>query len=204
MTGALLADAVRLFTGAQARWQGCAPAAASKPRIYFANHVSNLDFVLIWSSLPPPLRRRTRPAAAHDYWSAPAWRRRIAENIFHAVLIERHKITRDNHPVNQLAAVIDAGDSIIIFPEGTRNPDPRAPMAEFKTGLHHLAHRCPAADLIPVYLENLSRVLPKGEWLPLPILCSVTFGPPLDRLERESKPDFLRRARDAVAALAAP
>ena len=195
--GHLLAGAVRLFTGAQARWLGCAPE-AERPRVYFANHVSHLDLVLIWSSLPPALRRRTRPAAAHDYWGAPPWRRRIAENVFNAVLIERHKITRENNPVNQLASVLDEGDSIIIFPEGTRNTDPVAPMREFKSGLHHLASRCPEVDLIPVYLENLNRILPKGEFLPVPLLGSVTVGATI-RLEcGETKASFLERARSTV------
>lgn len=203
MMGPILAGTVRLFTGAQARWLGCAPG-TERPCVYFANHVSNLDFVLIWSALPPALRERTRPAAALDYWSAPPWRRSLAEKVFNAILIERNKITRDNHPVNQLAAVLEAGDSIIIFPEGTRNTELGAPMREFKSGLHHLASRCPEVDLVPVYLENLNRVLPKGEWLPVPMLCSVTFGAPLERLEAEPKPEFLRRARSAVTALAAP
>lgn len=200
MTGHLMAGGVRLFTGAQARWLGCGPA-SERPRIYFANHVSNLDFVLIWSALPRDIRRRTRPAAAHDYWSASPLRRRIAEGWFNAVLIERQKVTRENNPIDTLAAVLRGGESIIIFPEGTRNPDPAAPMGAFKPGLHHLVQRCPEAELVPVYLQNLNRVLPKGEWLPVPMLCSVSFGAPLERIEAETKPEFLARARGAVASL---
>ena len=44
------------------------PPAASKQRVYYANHCSHGDFVLIWAALPDALRQHTRPVAGADYW----------------------------------------------------------------------------------------------------------------------------------------
>jgi 1-acyl-sn-glycerol-3-phosphate acyltransferase len=197
MNGHGLATIVRLFTGARARWSGCGP--EPRQRVYFANHTSNLDFVLLWAALPRDLRSRTRPIAAHDYWTASPHRLFIAEKIFRAVLIERKHVTRANNPLQQMLAALDANDSLIIFPEGGRNPD--GVVGEFKSGLFHLAKDRPAVEFVPVWIDNLSRVLPKGEILPLPVLCSVTFGPPLHKETGEDKTTFLQRARTAVTTL---
>lgn len=190
---------VRVFTGGRARWLG-PPGADDRPRIYFANHTSNLDFVLLWSVLPPERRRRTRPAAAHDYWTAGRLRRWLASRGFRAVLIERRHVTRANNPLEQLGAVLEAGESIIIFPEGGRSTE--RTLRPFKSGIFHLAKRHPEAELIPVFIENLNRVLPKGEFLPLPLICSVTFGLPLVPGTDETKDQFLERARHAVQMMA--
>ena len=197
MTAALFASAARLLTGAIPRWHGCAP--EQRARIYFANHTSNLDFVLLWSSLPTPCRRQTRPVAAHDYWTGSKLRRWLAESVFRAVLIERHNVTRDNNPLEPMLTALRGGDSLIIFPEGTRNPS--GELGPFRPGLHHLARAMPEAELVPVFIENLNRVLPKGEVLPVPILCSVHFGTPVRLEPGETKPAFLARAREAVLAM---
>ena len=200
MIAGMLAQAVRALTGARARWLG-GELMSETPRIYFANHTSNLDFVLLWSALPAALRARTRPAAARDYWAAGSLRRHVAERIFRAVLIERKHVTRHNNPIEALSNVLGAGESIIIFPEGGRLDEPGRKVGAFKSGLFHLARQRPEAELIPVYIENLNRVLPKGEVLPVPILCSVTFGPPLARIPDEGKEAFLERAGRAVLQL---
>jgi 1-acyl-sn-glycerol-3-phosphate acyltransferase len=195
MIAGLIATGLRLFTGARARgasaaWEG------DGPRVFFANHTSNLDFVALWAVLPPALRRRTRPVAARDYWLGGPVRRWLAGSVFRAVLIERKQVTRANNPVEQMVPVLAAGECLILFPEGGRFEG--AELAPFKSGLFHLAQRCPAARLVPVYIENLNRVLPKGEVLAVPILCSVTFGEPLRLEDGETKDVFLARARAAV------
>ena len=197
MTAHALAVFVRLFTGAQARWTGCRP--EPRQRIYFANHTSNLDFVLLWAALPRELRQRTRPVAAHDYWTASRHRLLLAEKVFHALLIERKHVTRTNNPLQLMFRAIDDGDSLILFPEGGRNPDGQ--VGTFKSGLYHLAKDRPDVEFIPVWIDNLSRVLPKGESLPLPILCSVSFGAPIRLETGEGKSAFLQRARSAVVLL---
>lgn len=194
MTNLLLTASVRLLCGTQARWQGCAP--DPRPRIYFANHTSNLDALVIWAALPPALRALTRPVAARDYWQRGPLRRYLAHHVFHAVLIERRKPTVHDNPLEDMLAAMGDRHSLIIFPEGGRCPGPEP--SPFKSGLHHLARRRPDVELVPVYLENLNRVLPKGEFLPVPMLCSLTVGQPLERRDGEAKADFLERARLAV------
>jgi 1-acyl-sn-glycerol-3-phosphate acyltransferase len=202
----MTAGIIRLITGAQARWQGVEPVApdGSIPqRIYFANHASNLDAPVIWAALPMQLRRRTRPVAAKDYWDHGALRRYLASNVFRAVLIERKRVTAHSNPLGAMKEALDAGDSLIIFPEGTRSEDEEGEMNRFKPGLWHLAKKHPQVQLVPVYLENLNRILPKGEFLLIPLLAAVTFGTPLSFDPEEPKVAFLERARASIEAMAA-
>jgi len=197
MIAACIAHAAKLLTGARAHWVGCAP--DGKLRIYFANHTSNLDFVLLWAALPRHIRVATRPVAAHDYWTASPLRLAMAQRVFNAVLIERKKVTRANNPLEPMLAALGAGNSLIIFPEGGRMAGDG--IGEFRGGLFHLAKQVPDIECVPVFIENLNRVMPKGEFLPIPILCSVTFGTPLHPLPAETKPAFLARAREALLEL---
>ena len=196
----MIAGVIRLFTGAQARWLGCAP--EPKPRIYFANHASNLDGPVIWASLPPLLRRRTRPVAARDYWEKGRIRRFVSQRVLNAVLIDRSHIGAHNNPLTAMEAVLTAGDSLIIFPEGRRQDDEDAGLNPFKPGLWHLAKKHPQVELVPVWLENLNRILPRGELILVPLIASVTFGTPLAAAEGEDKAAFMTRAQAAVKALA--
>jgi 1-acyl-sn-glycerol-3-phosphate acyltransferase len=167
--------------------------------VYFANHTSNGDTILLWSVLPAPLRRRTRPVAAADYWLNHPVKKFIGQQVFNCVLIERDPARRSQDPVAQMVAALDDGASLILFPEGTRNTGPQ--MLPFKPGLFHLAEARPDVPLIPVWIENLNRVLPKGEVIPLPFICTEHFGRPITRLPQEGKAAFLDRAQAAVAAL---
>ncbi len=199
MIARLLAFFTRLLTGGTPRWRGCLPEV--KQRIYFANHTSNLDLVLLWSALPTPIRKQTRPVGARDYWSTGV-KRFLSREVFNAVLIERKQVTRASNPLTPMLEALANGDSLIIFPEGTRGPGDT--LGEFKPGLFHLARGRAGIELVPVFIENLSRVLPKGEVLPVPVLCSVHFGTPMLLNEGESKGDFLTRARAAIVSLQPP
>ncbi|HEX8045442.1 lysophospholipid acyltransferase family protein [Rhizobium sp.] len=168
--------------------------------VYFANHSSHGDFILIWTVLPPRLRQRTRPVAGADYWLKSKLNSFIGRDVFNAVLIERDREARTEDPVEQMAAAIDAGSSLILFPEGTRNLTD-APLQPFKSGLYHLATARPDIDLIPVWINNLNRVMPKGEFVPIPLICTVTFGEALHIGEGEEKADFLERAQASLLAL---
>lgn len=198
LVASLIIGFVRLLTGAQAFWRGGRPNAAQ--RIFFANHASHGDFVLLWASLPPWLRRRTRPVAGADYWNKSAARRFIGGRVFRAVLIDRERKEVAPDPVEQMVAALAGGDSLILFPEGTRNTTD-AVLLPFKSGLFHLAMQYPRAELVPVWINNLARVMPKGQLLPIPLLCTVTFGTTLPRIDGEDKTAFLERARDAMLAL---
>ena len=194
-----LSSFAKLLTGVRPIWRGSQPEA--KQRIYFANHRSHGDFVLIWASLPAHLRGLTRPIAGADYWLAGAIRRTIITRVFRGVLIER-TAEKTTNPVEQMGIALQAGDSLIMFPEGTRNLDDG--LLPFKSGIYHLAKAHPEVELIPVWIENLGRVMPKGSLIPVPLLCSLTFGAPLGVGADENKDDFLARARDALLSLAPP
>ncbi len=200
MIAKIIVQLTRFLCGANVRWLGCEP--RDHQRIYFANHTSHLDFLVIWSALPISLRNKTRPVAARDYWLAKPWRRYLAEHVFHAVLIERHKIPAPDspdNPLNIMLAALKKKFSLILFPEGSRNVEEE--MQSFKSGLYHLAKAVPGVELIPVYLENLSRILPKGEFLPVPLIGSITFGPAMALGSQETKADFLNRCRHAIKSL---
>jgi 1-acyl-sn-glycerol-3-phosphate acyltransferase len=197
MIRSLIAGSLRVFSGSVARWQGCAPEPVQ--RVYFANHTSNLDGPVLWASLPPPIREVTRLIGAKDYWSVGRVRPFLAFRVFNAVLIERKKPTPECNPLDDMINALGDRHSLILFPEGSRHNQPEP--QPFKPGLFHLAKKRPDVQFVPVWMENLNRILPKGEVLPVPVLGSVTFGEPIRLNEGESKPDFLVRAREAVLAL---
>ena len=188
----------RLLTGVRALWRGCAPEPAL--RVYFANHRSHGDFVLIWASLPPTLRANTRPVAGADYWLAGRFRRWLIERVFRGVLVDRQPTHGGPNPAEQMAEVVRGGESLILFPEGTRNTG--EDLLPFKSGIFHLARRLPEVEFVPVWIENLGRVMPKGAMIPVPLLCSLSFGAGLRLGDGETKAEFLQRAREALLALA--
>lgn len=192
----LLIGLTRLLVGGRAYWLGCAP--EPRQRIYFANHTSNLDTVVLWAALPPELRQRTRPVAAADYWGHGRLRRAFGIGVLRAVLIDR--ATGGRAALDPLHAALTEGDSLIIFPEGGRFPGPLP--QPFKSGLYHLAQAHPQVELIPVWLENSGRALPKGASIPIPVSASATFGAPLAPEPDEDRDAFLERARAALVALA--
>lgn len=189
---------LRFLIGASPRWIGSAP--TSSQRIYFANHSSHMDTLVIWSALPPDLRKTTRPVAAADYWGKGRIRKYFALKVLNSVLISRNRSTPAGDPLEPLIDALHAGHSLIIFPEGTRGKESLP--GPFKAGLYHLAKQFPDVELIPVYLENLNRSMPKGTIFPVPLLCTVRFGTPLRLLENETKQDFLQRARQSIVEIA--
>ena len=187
---------IRVLTGAQARWVGCPPKA--EQRIYFANHQSHADLVMIWAALPQELRHSTRAIAARDYWTKTPFKQWLTSAVFNVIYVSRER-TADEDPLEPLLDALAKGDSIILFPEGTRGHT-GGPQA-FKAGLYNLAQKFPQAVLVPAWINNVQHVLPKGEVVPVPVLCSVTFGAPLQVQPGEACKPFLERARSAVIAL---
>jgi hypothetical protein len=198
LTAFVITSAARLLTGARALWLGCTPQPVQ--RLYYANHSSHGDFVLLWASLPDELRRSTRPVAGADYWQRDGLRRYLINKVFNGVLIDRERATPEHNPLQPMLDALDQGDSLILFPEGTRNLEDG--LLPFKSGLYHLTHLRPDVELVPVWIANLNRVMPKGRALPLPLLCTLSFGTPLEHMEDENKQAFLERARNALLALA--
>ncbi|OCP00869.1 MULTISPECIES: lysophospholipid acyltransferase family protein [unclassified Ensifer] len=191
----------RALTAARAIWHetGLPP----RQSIYFANHSSHGDFVLIWAVLPPWLRARARPVAGAEYWLKSKLSTFIGRDVFDAVLIERDPAARTQDPVELMATVLGDGASLIVFPEGTRNQT-EARLLPFKSGLYHLACKRPDVALVPVWINNLNRVMPKGEFVPIPLICTVTFGEPMHLKAQEAKDEFIARAEAALLLLAPP
>jgi 1-acyl-sn-glycerol-3-phosphate acyltransferase len=192
----------------------CRP--STRQRVYFANHTSHLDFVVLWSVLPRRVREKTRPVAARDYWSS-GLRKRLAVNAFNAVLVDRHakaptsapglhgngqngdRAASARHTLEMLLEALGTGNSLIVFPEGTRGDGLQ--VGPFKSGIYYLWRERPDVQFVPVYLSNLNRILPKGEFLPVPVISRVTFGAPLRLETNETKESFLAKAHAAVCAL---
>lgn len=189
----------RVVTGLRSFWVDTSP--SSRQRIYFANHSSHADFVLLWAALPTELRSCTRPIAGADYWGKGRLRRFIISRVFRGVLINRGGNADGTDPLAPIHEALSLGDSLILFPEGTRNLDDEERLQPLKSGIYRLANAHPEVELIPVWLNNLNRVMPKGRTLPLPLLCTLTFGSPLPFRADESKEAFLERARSALLML---
>lgn len=199
IAAALIVGFARAVTAVRGVWDGIAPVPGQ--RIYFANHNSHGDFVLVWTVLPRALRRRARPVAGADYWLTSKLKSFIGKDVFNAVLIDRNPQTRTADPVAQMSGALKGGDSLILFPEGTRNTG-QARLLPFKSGLFHLATANPEIDMVPVWIENLNRVMPKGALVPIPLICTVTFGVPMRLETGEKKAHFLARAEGALITLA--
>lgn len=203
MTDSIVAALTRLVCGPTAVWH-CDPHATAQ-RIYFANHASHLDFVVLWATLPRAARRFARPVAGRDYWERTCVRRYLAREVFRAILVQRTPAATTDRAgaareaIEAMAREMGEGSSLIVFPEGTRSAS--GEVGPFKSGLYHLGRAVPHAELVPVHLHNLNRILPRGEALPVPMLSRVTFGAPVRVEPSESKDMFLERARTAVLSL---
>ncbi|MGN8020416.1 lysophospholipid acyltransferase family protein [Phyllobacterium sp. 22229] len=194
----VLAGLARGITGVRPIWQGCAP--SDRQRIFFANHCSHGDFILLSSSLPPRERQRTRAVAGADYWKRNKLRHILAKDLLNTVLVDRNWVERSEDPMVVMLDALQEGSSLIVFPEGTRNMT-EEPLLRFRSGLYNLALARPDVELIPCWIENMSRVLPKGTFLPVPLLCRVVFGTPVALEPNEDRKDFLQRARQSLLEL---
>lgn len=191
---------VSFITGVRPKFEGDISFPPEK-KVYFANHASHGDFVMVWISLPKKWRKLARPVAGADYWLKGKFRRFIINNVFNGLLIMRN----GNDPkaiTQQMSAALQEGSSLIIFPEGTRNMDDDVTLLPFKSGIYHLARENPDVQFVPIWIDNINRVLPKGKLIPVPIICEVNIGQEIQLFPGESKDDFLQRARDAMLALA--
>jgi len=205
MIARALVRLAKLISGARAVWT--TPIDGDAQRIFFANHTSHLDFIVVWSALPAEMRGRTRPVAGRDYWMKGRIRRYLSSKVFNGILIERtpssasteEKRKAAQAAIDRMAEEMGTEHSIIVFPEGTRGTGDE--IAPFKSGLYHLCKLKPKVQLVPVYLDNMNRILPKGEALPVPMLSRVVFGEPMEMRRNEPKESFLERARSAVEKL---
>ena len=196
LTSHVIVLLAKLFSGFTVRWVDCQPDTCQ--RIYFANHTSHLDAVVLWSALPKEIRAVTRPVAAKDYWTS-GWIKPHMATSFNALLIDRKEIKVHRSPIDIM--IEEMGDiySLIVFPEGGRSSGEE--MGDFKSGLYYMGKKRPDLELVPVYIDNVNRILPRGEVLPVPLLSCITIGTPIFLEAGEPKHAFLKRAREAVQRL---
>ncbi len=168
--------------------------------VYYANHVSNGDMPMIWACLPAHIRRMTRPVAAADYWLKTPLRAFVGPEVFNCVLVDRNREGRTEDPMAAILEALEEGSSLIIFPEGNRNMG-LEPLLPFRAGLYNIGRARPDIDLVPAWIANLNEIMPKGEVIPLPLICTVTFGAPVKVEEGENRGNFLARAAAALVAL---
>ncbi len=189
--------AAHIVTAVRADWHGCEP--IDRQRVYFANHTSNADLPMIWAVLPPNIRRNVRPVAAADYWLKNALRAFIGKDVLNAVLIDRRPEARaeGENPMQDILDALSQGASLIIFPEGLRNMTDQK-LLPFKAGIYNMGAALPELEIVPVWIENLNKIMPKGEVIPVPLICTVTFGTPLHVHADEDKDTFLERASQAL------
>jgi 1-acyl-sn-glycerol-3-phosphate acyltransferase len=201
LAASFIAGLTRVLTGVRGIWAGFEPMPGTA-RVYFANHRSHGDAVVMWAVLARRLGWKLRPVGAADYWTRGRIRRFFVEKVFRSILVDRGTVCGGRNPIPALANAIENGDSLIVFPEGTRNTTKDQLLLPFKCGLYHLARARPSLEFVPVWISNFDRVLPKGELLPVPFLCTVTFGSPLRLSNGESKRDFMIRTFEGLASLA--
>jgi 1-acyl-sn-glycerol-3-phosphate acyltransferase len=167
------------------------------PFLLVANHSSHLDTLSLLSLFPLRRLRRLHPCAAADYFARNAAAAFFSRTFFNILPIERVRINPEDHPIQRMREALERGDSLLLFPEGTRGSG--GALAPFKGGVAHLVEQLPHVPVIPVYLENMGRALPKGEFVPVPFFCEVRIGAP--RRLTGTREEILDALRGEIEAL---
>jgi len=166
--------------------------------ILIANHSSHLDTISLLSLFPLNRLRKIRPVAAADYFERNAFVSTMTKTLFNILPIARKNITPENNPLRRMREAIEAGESLIIFPEGTRGSG--SEIGEFRSGVAHLIAKMPGVNIVPAYLMNMGRSLPKGEFIPVPFFCEIRLGEP--RVMAGSRQEITKALEAAVRELA--
>lgn len=185
------------------RVQGMVPKYDQGPTVFYANHKSLADFLLLWAVLPAQVRRNTRIVAAEDFWQKNPLRRWISQNVFQAVMVKRPGeggVCKETGQLRTVLRPLREGKNLILFPEGQRNKTDQV-LLPFQQGLYAISKVMPQVKLRPVWLANVDRLLPHQSRVPLPYACGVTFGGPLDILDGEPQNDFESRASQELIRL---
>ena len=144
------------------------------PAIVIANHNSHLDTLLLLSLFKTKLLHRLRPVAAADYFLKSGFSAWISLNLIGILPIRRDRKRGEKDPLNACYRALERGDILIIFPEGSRGAPEE--MSSFKTGIARIARQFPKVPIIPIYIQNAGRALPKGKKVPVPLVFSAIVG----------------------------
>ena len=186
-----------LFIGLRVRGREHLP--ARDPFILIANHSSHLDAASLLALFPLSRLPRVRPVAAKDYFERNAVVSWLSRTFFNILPIARKDIAKEENPVEAMRLALERGESLILFPEGTRGSGPVP--SPFHSGIARLLECTPAVPVVPTYLVNLGRSLPKGEFLPVPFFCEIRIGAPL--CPTGTRQEVLSQLEGAVEALRA-
>lgn len=146
--------------------------------IIIANHNSHLDIMAIMSLFDSTMIQKVRPVAASDYFFKNRILKWISLHLIDIVPLDRStKHNHGTHPLQPLYDALDQGDSLIIFPEGSRG-DPEK-LGRFKNGIGHLAKKYQNIDIIPIVLEETGKCLPKNEALLVPFIIKAEIKKPM-------------------------
>jgi 1-acyl-sn-glycerol-3-phosphate acyltransferase len=191
----LIKPFLALFIGLRVRGRDHLP--QSGQFVLIANHSSHLDTASLLSLFSLTQLRRIQPVAAADYFERNRFISTLTKTIFNILPIARKNITPENNPLRQMQAALAAGQSLIIFPEGTRGSGDS--IGPFRSGVAHLIEKVPDVVIVPACLVNMGRSLPKGEFIPVPIFCEVRLGEP--RTLSGSRQEITRALEAAVREL---
>lgn len=169
-----------------------------KQFILVANHNSHMDTMAIMSAIPSRFIHRVHPIAARDFFGNNFIQKFLMRYLVNATLIRRDREDPNRDPINDMNKMLQKQRSLILFPEGSRGIP--GIMSNFKTGLGYLVQKNPSIDVIPVYLDDVYKTLPKGKKLILPYNCSITFGKPIDFKSYEME-DILETAEKEILKL---
>lgn len=148
-----------------------------KQFILIANHNSHMDTMAIMSAMPSRYIHKVHPIAARDFFGGSLFKKILMRYLVNATLIKRDREDPENDPIDSMDKMLKKSRSLILFPEGSRGIS--GVMAKFKKGLGYLIQRNPEINVIPVYLDNVYKTLPRGKNLILPYNCSIKFGDPI-------------------------
>lgn len=168
------------------------------PAIVVANHNSHLDAIVLMTLFGMTRLERVHPVAAADYFLKNRWLAWFSTEIIGIHALERNTVGVRSDPLAGICDGLDRGDILILFPEGSRGEPEQ--IAEFRTGIAHLAKRYPQVPVVPVFLHGLGKVLPRGEGLLVPFFVDVFVGEPVGWTGKRD--EYMEALQDRFEALA--
>ena len=171
----------------------------NKPCIIVANHNSHVDTLLLMCLFSCSQILNIHPVAAADYFCNTKLKTFIFKTLLGVIPIERKvKMKTAEELFKEINEVLQKGDTIIIYPEGTRGED--SAIKNFHTGVAHIAKMNPEIPVLPVYINGPDRILPKGSIFWIPFISDVYISDPV-LYDNTSTKQFTQRIQNIVEGL---